>query len=291
MLIKIAFRNVFRNRRRSAITLIVIVMGAVGLILFGGYKARTFWALRESTIRGRLGHLQVYKLGYSTSESQKPLEYGLDDAAEISRAIERDPRVRMTAKQITVMGLISNGDKSETFMATAVEPQKDRAMQSQRLVSGTDLPDNEPDAVVLGRGLATSMHVKPGDYVTLMTTTVSGSLNATDARVAGIIMTGVKELDERIVKMPITGAQQLMQTRKIEKILVFLKTTDDTGAMHAALAQQFRDRGWKLEMKEWSDLASFYHQVVMLYNGIFGFLGIIVFAIVVFSVANTIVMS
>ena len=51
MLIKIAFRNVFRNGRRSAITLLVIVMGAVGLILFGGYKARTFWALRESTIR------------------------------------------------------------------------------------------------------------------------------------------------------------------------------------------------------------------------------------------------
>ena len=121
MLIKIAFRNILRNRRRSAITLLVIVFGSVGLILFGGYKAHTFYALRESTIRNRLGHLQIYGKGYSTSESQKPLAYALDDVTSLRRSVERDPRVKMTAAQITLMGLVSNGEKSETFIATAVE--------------------------------------------------------------------------------------------------------------------------------------------------------------------------
>src|ERR1041384_5256987 len=160
MLIKLAFRNLLRNGRRAAITLTVIVFGAVGLILFGGYKARTFWGLRESTIRGRIGHLQVYKNGYSKAQSQKPMEYALDDAASIRKQIERDPRVKMTAAQITLMGLVSNGEKSETFIATAVEPAKDRAMGAQKMVAGTDLPNNEPDAVILGRGLASSMHAK-----------------------------------------------------------------------------------------------------------------------------------
>src|SRR5712692_5685758 len=103
MLIKLAFRNILRNRRRSAITLAVIVFGAVGLILFGGYKAITFRGLRESTIRSRIGHLQIYRLGYSKTESQKPLEYALDDAATIRKEIESDPRVEMTAAQITLM--------------------------------------------------------------------------------------------------------------------------------------------------------------------------------------------
>jgi putative ABC transport system permease protein len=291
VLTKIALGNIFRNRRRSAITLLVIVMGAVGLILFGGYKARTFWGLRESTIRGRLGHLQVYKLGYSTAASQKPLEYALDNADEVRRAIQRDPRVRMTAEQITIMGLVSNGEKSETFIATAVEPRKDHEMGSQRIVSGTDLPDSETDAVILGRGLASSMHARPGDYLTIMTTTVAGSLNAMDVRVAGIFTSGVREYDDRALKLPITGAQQLLQTNRIEKLLVFLKTTDDTDAVHSSLQNLFAEKKWALEMKEWSQLATFYHQVVLLYNGIFGFLGLIVFAIVVFSVANTITMS
>ena len=121
-----------------------------------------------------------------------------------------------------------------------------------------------------------------------MTPTVTGSLNAIDVRVAGICDPGVKELDERAVKLPIAGAQQLLQTTKVEKLLVFLRETGTTGAVRADLEKSL---GRSVEMKSWSELASFYHQVVLLYNGIFGFLGLIVFGIVVFSVANTIVMS
>jgi putative ABC transport system permease protein len=291
MFTRLALRNIFRNRRRSAITLAVIVFGAIGLILFGGYKAVTFRGLRESTIRGRIGHLQIFRAGYGTHQSQKPLEYALDDLASIRTAIERDPRVQFTAAQTTLMGLAGNGEKSETFIATAVEPAKDHQMRGQRIVSGTDLPGSESDAVLVGKGLAESLNVKPGDYITLMTTTTTGSLNAIDARVAGVVMSGVKEYDDRSIKMSLAGAQQLLQTPKVEKLLVFLKDTDDTAAVQSDLGKLFASRKWSLEMKNWSELASFYHQVVLLYNGIFGFLGIIVFAVVVFSVANTIAMS
>jgi len=291
MLITLAFRNVFRNRRRSAITLLVIVFGAIGLILFGGYKSRTFYALRESTIRNRLGHLQIYRRGFAAAEAQKPLQYGLEDAGALRRDVERDPRVAMTAAQITLMGLVSNGEKSETFLATAVEPEKDRAMAAQRITAGTDLPAGEADAVIVGRGLAASMHVKPGDYLTLMSTTTTGSLNAMDVRVAGIFTMGVKEFDDRAIKMPLAGAQQLLQTNKVERLLVLLNETDDTAAVRADLATLFAKKHWAIEMKDWSQLATFYHQVVLLYNGIFGFIGMVVFGIVIFSVANTIVMS
>src|ERR1041385_2530157 len=160
-------------------------------------------------------------------------------------------------------------------------------MAAQRITAGTDLPPNESDAVILGRGLAASMHAKPGDYLTLMSTTTTGSLNAIDVRVAGIFMSGVKEYDDRAVKMPLAGAQTLLQTKKVERLIVMLRNTDDTAAMHASLVRTLRG----VELKEWSELATFYHQVVLLYNGIFGFLGIVVFAIVIFSVANTILMS
>jgi putative ABC transport system permease protein len=291
MITRLALRNVFRNRRRSAITLLVIVFGAVGLILFGGYKAVTFHALRESTIRNRIGHLQVYKAGFQEAEGRKPLERGLEDVAQLRAAVEHDARVKMTTAQITLMGLISNGDKSETFIATGVEPNKDRGMAAQRLVAGVGLPDDEPDAIIIGRGLAASMHAKPGDYLTIMSTTTSGSLNAADVRVAGVFTSGVKEYDDRAIKMPLTGAQQLLQTTKVERLLVLLKKTEDTSAVRDDLTRLFASKGWSLEMRDWAQLASFYKQVVLLYNGIFGFLGILVFAIVIFSVANTMAMS
>ncbi|RPI22364.1 MAG: ABC transporter permease [Acidobacteria bacterium] len=291
MLAKIAFRNIFRNRRRSLITLLVLVMGATGMILFGGYKEMNFWGLRETTIRNRLGHLQIYRQGYLTADSQKPLEYGLDDIGQIRTEVEKDPRVAMTAAQITFMGLISNGEKSETFLGTAVEPTKDRQMRSQRLETGRELNDGEMDTIMLGRGLARSMNVKLGDYLTLMTTTVTGSLNGMDFRVVGTFMTGVKEYDDRAIKVPLSGAYYLLNTKKIEKLLVMLKQTEDTEAVMADVKLMAASRNWPLEMRTWSDLATFYHQVVLIFNGIFGFIGTIVFVIVVLSVANTIMMN
>ena len=73
-----------------------------------------------------------------------------------------------------------NGDKSETFLATAVEPSKDQEMRGQQIVAGEFLSESESDGVIVGELLAKSMNVAPGDYLTLMTTTVSGSLNGMD---------------------------------------------------------------------------------------------------------------
>jgi putative ABC transport system permease protein len=291
MLTRIAFRNVFRNRRRSAITMVVLIVGATALILFGGYKEISFYGLRESTIRNRVGHLQIYKKGFLKSESQKPLEFGLENVIQLRRAIENDARVEMTVPQISLMGLVTNGEKSETFLATGVEADKDQKMSAQRLVAGESISDKETDGVIVGELLARSMGVKPGDYLTLMTTTVSGSLNGLDVRVRGTFATGMKEFDERAIKMPLAGAQQLLQTQKIERLLVLLKKTDDTDEVKATLESRFVQNHWDLEMLDWSALATYYHQVRSIFNGIFGFLGIIVFLIVIVSVANTIILS
>jgi putative ABC transport system permease protein len=291
VLTKIAFRNVFRNKRRTSLTMLVLVFGVVALMLFGGYKEVNFWGIREDAARGRLGHLQIYASGFFTDDSQRPLARGLEDVASLRRPIEHDPRVKMTAAQISLMGLVTNGDKSEAFIATAVEPSKDEAMPAQRMIAGSFLTDAEPDAAILGAALATSLKTKPGDTLTLMTTSTSGALNALDVRIAGIFQTGVKEWDERAIKIPLAAAQRLLHTNKVEKLLVVLHETSDTEDVARDLKTLFASRGERFEMRTWSELATFYHQVVLLYNGIFGFLGAVIAVIVVFSVANTVLMS
>jgi putative ABC transport system permease protein len=291
MLTTIALRNIFRNRRRSLLTFMVLIFGSTALIMFGGYKEISFHGVRESMIRNSLGHLQIYKQGFLDSESQRPLEYGMENIGELRRAVEADPRVEITAAQISMMGLVSNGEKSETFMATAVEPAKDEKMASQIIKQGTYLSGSESDGVIIGEGLAKSMHVKPGDSLTLMTTSVHRSLNAMDVKILGIFTTGVKEYDERAIKIPLAAAQHLLHTTRVERLLVLLKKTEDTEAVSRDMAALFAAKSWKLDMRDWTRLATFYHQVVALYNGIFGFLGMVVFIIVILSVSNTVMMS
>ena len=291
MLTRIAFRNIFRNLRRTLITMMVLVFGVVAMMMFGGYKEINFWGIREGAARARFGHLQIYSKGFAEADSQRPLAHGLRNVNGLRKEIEKDPRVELTAAQISMMGLITNGDKSEAFLATAVEPSRDRAMPTQRMDQGVYLSDDEQDAIIIGAGLAKSMKAATGDSLTLMTTTANGSLNALDVTIAGVFSTGMKEYDERAIKIPLAAAQRLLQTDKIEKLLVVLRKTDDTDAVKKDLEALFVSAHGNFEMRTWWELAGFYHQVVMLYNGIFGFLGAVIAVIVVLSVANTILMS
>jgi putative ABC transport system permease protein len=73
MYIKLAFKNIFRNKARTLITLGAISFGCISLIITGGFMEDSFTQMREGYIRGFLGHIQAYKKGYLTRELQGPL--------------------------------------------------------------------------------------------------------------------------------------------------------------------------------------------------------------------------
>ena len=84
---KLAFKGVFRNTRRTAITAFVLVFGTAALILAGGFAAFSFRGLRESTIHGQLGHIQLFTRQFLLREESRPLELGLDSVSGMKRRI------------------------------------------------------------------------------------------------------------------------------------------------------------------------------------------------------------
>ncbi len=290
---KLAFKNVFRNRRRTAITGLVLVFGATALILAGGFIVFTFRGLSESTIHGQLGHIQLFNKEYLEREEDHPLQLGLDSVDAMKKKIITLDHVRFTMARIEFMGLISNGDKSEAFLGRGVEPDKELKLSDLGLDIDTgrfldqDPADTKDNEVVLASGLAKTMKAKPGEYLTLMTTTSKGALNAIDVKVVGTYSTGIPEYDERALMVDLNTAQHLLNSDKVTKLVVVLDQTDKTTAVAAELENMFPN----ITAKRWFDLATFYNAVVRLYNAIFGFLGVIIFIIVVLSSSNTMMMS
>ncbi|MEW6367221.1 MAG: FtsX-like permease family protein [Acidobacteriota bacterium] len=290
----IAYRNLFRNRRRSLITASVIVFGAVALIVSGGFCESMFVGLREETIRTGLGHLQVYQAQFLEKDEDKPLQYGLDDCVRVAAAIEKTPYVRKTTAQIDFMGLLSNGDKSVVFLGTGVQPDREQAMGfSLDITSGSDISTGvgEDAEAVLAIGLAKSLNAKAGDSLTLLTTTTSGALNGLDVKVVGIFSTHIAEYDSKALRINLQSAQILLDTTKVSKLVVGLDRTEHTDAVSAQLASLFAEHRWPLATRRWVDLATFYRQVVTLFRAIFIFLGIIIFVLVVLSSSNTMMMA
>lgn len=290
--LKLAVKNVTRNMRRTMITGLIMAFGCISLILAGGFMRYSFWGLGENAIRGEHGHLQVFNPEFLMSEEDQPLQFGISNADSLINVINTVSEVRFAMPRISFMGLISNGDKSLAFIGQAVKPDKEQQLSESRIRMdagnhlGEQVSEQEEDEVILASGLAKALKAKVGDYLTIMVTTTSGALNAVDVKLVGIFSTGIPELDARLLNVKLTTAKNLLVTDRVTNIVVVLNETELTDIAASKVAKLLPD----FSVKKWYELATFYQAVVKLYNTIFGFMGILIFIVVLLASSNTMMM-
>lgn len=288
----LALRNIFRNKRRTGITFMAIITGVVSLIVFGGFIEYTFWGLREQTIKTQLGHMQVYKKGYSDKGIAEPGKYLIENPQVIEKEIAAMPQVKIVTHRLTFSGLISTQQKTLPCKGIGVVVDKEKEMSSfETIIAGGQLETDQTDGGVVGSELMKALGAKLGDYLTILTTTPEGVINAVDFKVVGITQTGAQDYDSVFVKLPIEAVQSLLNTSAVEKIMVFIQDTKDVDAVAAQVMAAIDKNRMLLELKKWSELAEFYWKVVGVYHGIFNVVKVIIGAIALFSIANTITMS
>ena len=290
----LAFRNVFRNRRRTVMTLLMVGGGVAGLLLAGGYFAFMTRGLRESTINNGLGHLQIFNADYFRRDEVRVLDTGIDNWRQIAANAGAIEHVRGIAPRIEFYGMVSNGSKANGFMGSAVDPAAEKGLGFfTNVVSGRDLdpkPTGEVEALI-GVGLAKSMSVKVGDGLTVLAMTSDGALNGVDVQIVGIVNSGVAQLDARYIRITLPAAQRLLSSERVTNLVVGLDSTDRTDQVYAALLPRLHGSSQELTLKKWIDLATYYKQVSTMFNGIFLFMGLIVFFMVLMSSVNTLLMA
>lgn len=300
ILARLAFRSLLRQRRRTALTLLVVVAGFLALSLAGGFMAQTFRGLSDAAIRGGLGHLQVLPPGALDGDEAQSLERALPDGEALAAKLRADPAVAAVLPRIQFMGLLSSGPRSVAFLGTAVDPALEPLHMAcaEALKDGARAPggqgsrwlSTEPAAreVILGAGLARALGASVGSSLTLMSTTRDGALNAVDVEVAGLQDLGLRELNDRVLTVSLATAGQLLEAGPARsRLSIVLKRPG------AAAEEQLRLRPLVpgADLRPWYELASFYRQVKLLYFAIFGFMGLVLFLVVLLATANTLLMS
>jgi putative ABC transport system permease protein len=290
----LAFRNIFRNRRRTLMTLMMVGGGVAGLLLVGGFFSFMFWGLRESTINNGLGHMQIFTADHFNREEKHVLDSGIDNWRQVASSVTTGGHVRGVAPRIEFYGMLSNGVKSSVFMGSAVDPDAENSLGFvTRLEDGRNLsskPEGEVEALI-GVGVAKSMNVKAGDGLTLLAVTSDGALNGIDVQIVGLVRTGYKEIDDRYLRITLPSAQRLLQSDRVTNLVVGLDNTDNTDAVATQMAPRLNGLPQQLVLKKWIDLAAYYKQVRSLFSTIFVFLGVIVFFMVLMSSVNTLLMT
>ena len=291
-LVSLSARNIFRNGRRTAITVFSIVVGFAAMACFGGFIEFSFEGLRENTIRTQLGHLQIYAHGYWERRVSDLESVLIDEPGEVMERVAELPGVAAVTPRLSFSGLGSTGNATVNVSVVGVDPKGEEEFSDfEVLVAGRPLEPGDSEAGLIGEELRNGLGAEIGDWVTVLTSSFDGVINAIDFQVAGVVRTGSKEYDSVFAKVPIALAQRARETEQVERIVVLLDNTEDLPRIQPRIEEILSELDPEFETRRWDELAGFYDAVVALYTGIFTVFAGIVGVVVMFSVANTMTMA
>ncbi|MEP7062460.1 MAG: ABC transporter permease [Betaproteobacteria bacterium] len=289
-MLKLALRNLLRQKSRTAITLAAVVFGVAGLIVSAGFVRDIIAQLGEAVIHSRSGHLQVNRNGFFAQGTRLPENYLIDDPAALRTTIRGIAGVDDVMARVSFSGLANNGRADLAIIGEGIEPDREAKLGNfLRISAGRQLEARDRFGALLGHGVAAALALKPGDRFTLLTTTTDGAMNTLDLQVVGVFQSFSKDFDARAVRIPLAAAQELLGTPGVNTLVVALHSTADTTATAHAIAARLDPA--RYEIKTWIELNDFYSSAVELYDRQFGVLRLIVLLMVLLSVANSVNMS
>ena len=163
--LKIAFRNIFRNTRRSLTTLSTVAIGATAVLVFGAYITYIQYGVQTGAVQ-RTGHLQVFRNGYFNYGTAAPADWGIDHYQDVLRLIREDPELKQLTSVVTpiqsLAGIAGNfeNNTSKPFFGTGFVPsERDRMKQWNEYGTGSQglmqsgLKDNDLTQGITGAGL------------------------------------------------------------------------------------------------------------------------------------------
>lgn len=281
----VAWRNLYRQRRRSIAAAVAVIFGTMALILAAGFIQWIFWAMREATIHSGLGHVQVVRAGYIEHGTADPFGYLLPEDSASRTLIEAVPHVIRVAPRLRFTGLISLGDSTLSFLGQGFDIRQEAGMNDSTILeSGGPLSDTDRTGILVGRGLARNLGAKVGDKVALLSTRRDGSLNGVDATIRGIFTTSSSAYDDVAVNAPYRLANSLVQAGGASTWVVYLDRTGNTPWVTQALQKRLtRD----LQVIPWYEAADFYNKTVTLFSRQVLVMKIIIAVVVILSISNT----
>lgn len=208
--LRLAWRNIWRHRRRTLI--IVLAMGlALALMMFyDGIVAGFNQAIYGNAIKVLGGNIQVHAQGYRAKADQTPLMPLADDQSVVEAALA-NPEVLAATRRINTGGLASSREGAFAVAITGIEPEKELEVNlaAQNVVAGRYLTATDGDMVFIGKGLADAMGVQVGDRISLTGRSTHQQMRTRTMTVVGVYDLGMPDIEKRTIYISLSEAQSL----------------------------------------------------------------------------------
>ncbi|MBD3322210.1 MAG: FtsX-like permease family protein, partial [Chitinivibrionales bacterium] len=289
LLLKMAFRNVLRQKRRSVLTALTMLGGYALASISIGWADGTYGDIIDMFTRNRLGHVQVHRKGYLDNPS---LYKTIDNYRSIGKKIKAIPGVESWAPRLFSAGLLSVGVESSAAQIIGIAPQheKEAVNFDKKIAEGTLLSDKPSHETLLGRGLARVLDASVGEELVIVSQAADGSIANDAYTIAGIVESGDEVSDRMSCYLHLKDAQELFVLEgEIHEIAVIAEKSGMARKLSQKIGNSINNAS--LSIDPWQVFArSFYVAMKADKEGMYIFLFIIILIVAV-GVLNTVLMA
>ena len=235
--IKLAWRNLWRNWRRTVIAITAIVLGLILLVFMAGLIEGSDQAIFGNMVRLYGGNLQIHAPGYGEKANNMPM-LPVENDANVVETVLAHPNVSAVARRINTGGVVSTREGTFPVKITGIDPDAETEISivSENIKTGRYLMTGETDAILIGKGLADLLDVDVGDTVTLVGRRKNEEMRQRTVTIVGIYSLGLSEAEKGNVFITLSEAQTLYNLRdQITEVSIILDSVGQESAVKADL--------------------------------------------------------
>jgi putative ABC transport system permease protein len=289
LILKMAFRNIFRQKRRTVLTGLSMVAGFFLAVIFIGWSDGAYNNIIETFTRNRLGHIQIHEKTYLKRPS---LYKTIDSLSRIEETLLQINEVQSWAPRLFSSGLVSLGDKSAGVQIIGIDPEKETSTThfDKKVIEGHSFSSSPSHEAIVGKGLAAILNAKINDKIVIISQAADGSIANDLYSVIGITSSG-NDVDDRIsFYLNLKDAQELLVLNgRIHEIALTVDRLSHVSETAKLIQTNLDDP--ELEVEPWQVFAKSFYQAMQADKQGMWIMLVIIIVIVAVGVLNTVLMS
>ena len=250
-LIKIGWRNIWRNKKRSLVVILSIVLGLYGGLIIASLMITLNTQRMDTAINTYLADIQIHDKEYS-------LEYSLSDTISniqyLEEKLKTDPRIKSYSKRAVINGMLSNSTGSYGVNVLGIDPESEIKVTNvySKLIEGDYFESKRLNTMIVGEKLANKLNLKLRSKVVIAFQDVNGDITSLLFRVEGIFKSGNGMFDDYNVFVKNNSIFSNMPNLNSYHEIPIL-TTDENATQSLKFDLQKIDNS--LEVKSWDEIA------------------------------------
>ena len=288
-----AWRNIWRNTRRTILTISAIAFASLLLVFMLSFQFGSYETMINTSVKIHTGHLQIQAAEY---RQKRNVRYVVSDLNKIAAVLENIPQIASYTYRAQTFSLISSAKRTYGALVTGIDPAGEAGVSRLKSLvrQGAYLSAEDTNQTLVGSLLARNLHVKIGDELTILGQGRDGSIAATVVTVKGIFTSGIDDFDRSSLQIPLKTFQDVYAMPGMaHEVVIVAHSLSEVKSIKRTLQQDLSSRipDQRLVTLDWDELMPGLRQSIEmdLISGLIFY--ILLVLVVAFSILNTFLMA